>query len=69
MKETYNRVKEGGGTFQVTTRKLWNSLPLYLKMADLSDMSFRKELFSYFFNFYKKIKFYHEMIYDLINQT
>ncbi len=51
----YNRVMEGGKSFQVSTSKLWNSLPPHIKTSDKSVENFKKELFNYFFNKYNDI--------------
>ena len=51
----YNRVMEGGKSFQVSTSKLWNSLPPHIKTSDKSVGNFKKELFNYFFNKYNDI--------------
>ncbi len=51
----YNRVMEGGKSFQVSTSKLWNSLPPHIKTSDKSVQNFKKELFNYFFNKYNDI--------------
>ena len=51
----YNRVTEGGKSFQVSISKLWNSLPPHIKTYKKSVETFKNELFNYFFNTYNDI--------------
>ncbi|CAB3982545.1 Hypothetical predicted protein, partial [Paramuricea clavata] len=51
----YSRVMEGGKSFQVSTCKLWNSIPPHIKTSEKSVETFKNELFNYFFHRYNDI--------------